>query len=350
MRSKAIITSHRKTISIFIVVAVLALIFFGSAFFLIKIFFFSSPYSISGNITKADGTPLEGIKVFAQNIDVERAIYSTVSDRKGSYRIKLDKEGDYYIWTDNQNGYVDIFYDNKLFYREPDIIKISDSNKNREDLNFVLPEGFFIKGRIVYGDSGLENMLVDVYLEDGIWVSGSKTSAGGDFNIGLLPVGVYYLRTWGARVYDIDDIWVSGIAATQEKVPPDGAMGIEITEADVDLFNINLISGEVTGGEELAGETAELPEETQPAEQASFVNITNSDQDFVIGEKVKVTVDVSADVATVIFYVNDKMSKVDRDAPFFYRWKVKAGEHMISAIAYDKNEQMVGTDSVMVNR
>ena len=127
MRSKAIITSRGKTISIFIVVAVSALIFFGSAFFIIKIFFFSSPYSISGNITKADGTPLEGIKVFAQNIDVERAIYSTVSDGKGSYRIKLDKEGNYYIWTDNQNGYVDIFYDNKLFYREPDTVKISDS-------------------------------------------------------------------------------------------------------------------------------------------------------------------------------------------------------------------------------
>jgi hypothetical protein len=338
-------------IIIFTAVAVAALTLFSAIFFIIKIYFFSAPYSISGIIEQTDGTPLGGIKVFAQNIDVEKAIYSTISNEKGFYRIKIDREGDYNIWTDNENGYVDMFYDNKSFYQEPDGISISISSKNKGEVNFILSRGFFIKGRIVYGDRGLENVLVDVYLKDGTWVSGSKTTAGGDFNIGLLPPGVYFLRTWGAKVYGTDDIWVSGLTAVQEKVPPDGAVGIQIAGADTDLMNINLMSGEVEGGEEVAGETTELPEETQqPVEQLSFVKITNPDQDFIMGEKVKVSVDVSANVNEVVFYVNDEVKKVDREAPFFYRWKVKAGEHLISAIAYDENNQMVATDSIKVNR
>ena len=351
MKSESATTSRGKMISIFAAVAVAALILFSAIFFIIKIYFFSAPYSFSGIVEQTDGTPLGGIKVFAQNIDVEKAIYSTISDEKGFYRIKIDREGDYYIWTDNDNGYVDIFYDNKSFHQEPDSISISASSKNKDEVNLVLSRGFLIKGRIVYGDRGLENVLVDVYLKDGTWVSGSKTTAGGDFNIGLLPPGVYYLRTWGAKVYGIDDIWVSGLAAVQGKVPPDSAVGIEIAGADADLMNINLMSGEVEGGEEVAGETTEVPEETQqPVEQISFVKITNPDQGFIIGEKVKVTVDVSADVAAVAFYVNDELKKIDREVPFFYRWKVKAGEHLISAIAYDEDDQMVATDSIKVNR
>ncbi|MCL5985386.1 MAG: Ig-like domain-containing protein [Actinobacteria bacterium] len=351
MIPEATTTSRGKTISIFVAVAVAALILFSVIFFIIKIYFFSAPYSISGAIGQEDGTPLEGIKVFAQNIDVEKAIYSTSSDMNGNYRIKLDREGDYYIWTDNENGYVDMFYNNKSFNQEPDRVSISVSSKNKDGVNFILPRGFFIKGRIVYADRGLESILVDVYLKDGTWVSGSKTTADGEFSIGLLLPGVYYLRTWGARIYDVDDIWFSGPAANQGKVPPDDAMKIEVAGTDVDLMDINLMPGRVAGGEEVSGETAEPSEETpQLVEQVSFVKITNPDQDFIIGEKIKVNVDVSADVTTVAFYVNDELSKVDREAPFFYRWKVKAGEHLISAIAYDQNDQIIATDSIKVNR
>jgi len=351
MKSKTKIASRWKTIFIFAAVAIAVLVLFSTIFLIARIYFFSTPFSISGTIKQVDGTFLGGIKVFAQNSDVENAIYSSVSDEKGIYVIKTDKEGSYYIWTDNEQGYVDVFFNNKPFYREPDIVSISDSESNKNEVNFMLSKGFYIKGRIIYGDIGLKNLLVDVYLKDGTWVSGSKTEAGGDFSIGVLPAGVYFLRTWGAGIYGINDIWVTGVEASKEKIPPDDATAIEITESDFELMNVNMIPGEVIGTEEIVSETAEITEDAQqPDEQVSFVKITNPDQDFVVGEKVKVSVEVSPDVTDVIFYINDEVKKVDRDAPFFYRWEVRAGEHIISAIAYNEDDKMIATDSIKVNR
>jgi hypothetical protein len=155
--------------------------------------------AIRGRITQSPGgtTPIENIYVVAYKLTCPYYSSSAYSDPDGYYIIESLPAGKYEVYTDNDFVFVDVYWDNKPMWGEPDTVTVV-SNDTTEDINFLLREGGRITGRVTM--SGAIFTSVTVSAEDTLSHSVYYGLANilidsASYEIKKLPTGIYKVNT-----------------------------------------------------------------------------------------------------------------------------------------------------------
>jgi hypothetical protein len=162
--------------------------------------------SISGIVTvDPTGEPIEGILVTASNTSIYD-YYSNLTDNNGVYTITGLPAGDYSVSTENEQGYINEWYDDAtLCGGMPPIEEITlvtvDSQNDISGINFALikPEGS-ISGRVsdALTDKPIEGVKVTACA---FCCSDALTDAVGNYTVNGLVTGDYSVRTSNEQNY-----------------------------------------------------------------------------------------------------------------------------------------------------
>ncbi len=164
---------------------------------------------ITGKVIDEAGNPLANIKVITDKYGWQASI-STLTDENGYYAlIGLPSWEFYEVYTSNDQGYIDEYYDNKLKWGTADIVAVTAPNET-PDINFALTKGGTISGRVT-DEAG--NPLKDVGVraeqmdcEDLPYVNWegtayTTTDADGYYVLIGLPSGNYTVETSNDQGY-----------------------------------------------------------------------------------------------------------------------------------------------------
>ena len=222
--------------------------------------------SISGSVSSpSDGIGLQNVGVTVLNASWSY-VNSSVTDINGNYTVGGLATGSYYVKTSN-NTYIDEYYDNirviGIPYTSPPVgatsVSVTDG-VNTPNINFVLDLGGSIAGQVTRNRFGTGIQGVNIYVYSTSWavIKSSGTDINGNYTVGGLPTGNYYLKTLNNTYVDeyYGNIPVIGNPLT---FPPVGATSVSVTEG-LGTPNINFvldlggsISGRVTRDPEGTG-------------------------------------------------------------------------------------------------
>ncbi|MEW6188744.1 MAG: S-layer homology domain-containing protein [Actinomycetota bacterium] len=149
---------------------------------------------ITGRVTDEAGNPLANIKVITNKYGWQASI-STLTDENGYYAlIGLPSWEFYEVYTSNDQGHIDEWYDNKLKWGTADTIAVTAPNET-PNINFALTKGGTISGRVTdINGQPLENIYICAQIDgDRKW---ETTDENGNYTIIGLRSGSYRVFTY----------------------------------------------------------------------------------------------------------------------------------------------------------
>ena len=154
--------------------------------------------AIGGRVTQASGgAGIENVSVYADQLECPYSYGWAYTDMDGYYVIDNLPDGKYEVYTENDSIFVDLFWNNKPLWGEPDTVTVI-ANDTTPNINFSLRVGGRITGRVTM--PGAIYTSVTVYAEDTL----SYTDYYGDafilidsasYEIRQLPSGIYKVYT-----------------------------------------------------------------------------------------------------------------------------------------------------------
>ncbi|MCI0611849.1 carboxypeptidase regulatory-like domain-containing protein, partial [bacterium] len=167
--------------------------------------------SISGTITDSStSAPIPDVYIQIYNSNGSSVAYG-YSDSSGNYTVTGPLAGDYYATTYNYDNYIDEVYDDHPC--EPDCNPLSGdpitvtAGQNTSAIDFALSPGGIISGTIT--DSATSNPIdsyVYVYDSSGNYISSGFTDGSGNYQVGGLLTGNYFVLTSNTAGY-IDELF-----------------------------------------------------------------------------------------------------------------------------------------------
>lgn len=143
---------------------------------------------IRGNVTDNTGKPISGIFVDAFNADNGEWVNDSMTDGQGNYSITIPT-GSFKVSvsTFGTNFLPEFFIDVRTF-EEATEVKVT-SNKNAENINFVLSTGNAIVGKVVDASNNpLPGFLVNVFdVATNVLAGSDETGEDGKYSISVLP-------------------------------------------------------------------------------------------------------------------------------------------------------------------
>ena len=214
--------------------------------------------SISGNVTDdPSGDPIEGaiVMLFVEEGGEWNNVSLTVTDSSGDYVFGGLPAGTYYLQADySQGGCAGEYYDNVtalLVNRSSATAIPLGEGESATGKDFALAQGGSISGTVrptVGPGTGIQGVILTVYEQDWGAVAGmASTDASGDYTVGNLPAGQYYVSADGrsagytAEYHDNQPMTEQGKAnATLVTV------SLGVSSVDFTLDSLASISGTVT--------------------------------------------------------------------------------------------------------
>lgn len=147
--------------------------------------------AISGTVTDiSNGLPIEDVYVNVFDATTHNYISYGWTDSTGYYIATQLPTGSYKVRTWNDQGYADLYYDNKLDWNSADIISVT-APETLNNINFSLYMGGKIKGYVSDGAKApLEDIDVVVFsTTSGEIIHGEFTDSLGSYTITGLPTG-----------------------------------------------------------------------------------------------------------------------------------------------------------------
>ncbi len=214
--------------------------------------------SISGKVTDdPSGNPIEGAMVilFLDDGGEWNNLTLTLTDASGDYVFGGLPAGTYYLQADHsQGGYAGEYYDNVgalLVNRASATAIVLGEDASVTGKNFALAQGGTIAGRVrptIGPGTGIEGVMVTVYEQDwGAAAGMAFTDANGDYTVGNLPAGQYYVSADGrsagysAEYHDNQPMTEQGKANAILVAVTQGISSVDFT-----LDTLASISGTVT--------------------------------------------------------------------------------------------------------
>ncbi len=205
--------------------------------------------SISGTVTSSGGTKLSGVYVLAVDED-GNPLDLDVTDSAGVYSIANLPNIPVMVMTQNQANYIDEWYKDVPLPGHWDGVGATvldlGTTATRTNINFSLATGRSISGKVTSsGGSSLADLEVDVYALDGSFANWAVTDASGNYVVGGLPAGQYYVQTYNESGY-IDE-WYNDDPVLLD---PDGASAsvVNVTSGNATGKNFVLAVGRSLGG------------------------------------------------------------------------------------------------------
>jgi hypothetical protein len=190
--------------------------------------------SISGRIARdSDGVGIEGVevKLFDTTWKLMRSAHT---DSSGCYRMDGLSWGDYYLRTRNAWNYIDLYYDDALSQQKSRSLSVRPGGKT-SGINFSLVPGGAISGRVT-GEpdgKGLRNIYIIVYDKGWNYVNGAEVSLTGDYTVGKLPKGSYYVQTSNNQGYV--DVYYDAVISREKAREVHVDRGAKVSNVDFSL-------------------------------------------------------------------------------------------------------------------
>jgi hypothetical protein len=155
--------------------------------------------AISGHVTRAaGGAGIEGVQVSADQLTCPSYSASDYTDASGYYLITGLPAGDYEVSTSNDSVYVDLYWNNKLYWQDPDTVVVTSGNTT-EDINFSLRVGGKITGTVTFtGSPMVMSSVIATHTASSHSYYGDATnymSGSASYYIQGLPTGSYKVKT-----------------------------------------------------------------------------------------------------------------------------------------------------------
>jgi hypothetical protein len=224
---------------------------------------------LSGKVTTGGATPLQGVSVQLLAGDDGSVLRTVVSDSNGDWVMSGVGSGDYLLRTSNNLGYEDELHSNISCnpFCDPfsgTLIQPNGFGNNVPPVNFDLDLTPTISGTVTNeGAAPQANVLVGAYNTLGSLVATAVTDGSGDYTIGNLYEGSFFVKTANLAGY-IDELYMDldclpgcnaklGMPVLTSSATP--ATGIDLT-----LRSSSKITGIVrdSGAAPLSGITVEI--------------------------------------------------------------------------------------------
>ena len=169
---------------------------------------------ITGTVTNAgSGAPVEGVTVYVHDSGGS-FVSNAVTTPAGTYTLTGLLAGTYYLRTVNTLGYVDEVYNNLpcLGGSCPAITSGTAlgvvAGEARTGIDFALAQAGSVSGTVTNASTtaALPGVSVFVYNSSNLQLAGTTTNGAGQYTIGSLPAGTYYVKTYNSAGY-IDELY-----------------------------------------------------------------------------------------------------------------------------------------------
>lgn len=210
--------------------------------------------NITGKVTDQQGNGIEGIGVFAYDIEGDWEVgrqtegdgsYTLPHLLSGMYRIEFDAGR---VNSDKGTNYISTFYSDKKGFLISDPVAVIDQ-ETISNINAVLGAGGSISGRVT-DSSGQGISSVDVSIYDslsysryGAVIESSSTDADGKYTVRGVPVGSYkvqlntYIKNFG-NDFNYANAWYNGGRSFAD------ADIVQVTAPDITTSGINVVLAE----------------------------------------------------------------------------------------------------------
>ncbi|MCL5985786.1 MAG: carboxypeptidase-like regulatory domain-containing protein [Actinobacteria bacterium] len=325
-------------------------------------------FSISGIITaESYGAPQEAwIDVYDTNLNyVKRGQYDSIT---GGYYVSLEQNNYHLLYFSNFPFRIPGFYANSGEYTtwifNPGDNNLVNVNQNKI-LHLTLKLGYFITGTVRNSNGDpICGAAIEFYADGGSGYQKSMfeftTDANGYFRAWALPSNQQFKIRVRSNSDLYDSIWYGNASsvesATVLTVGSGQNLAITLPDKQVPDEGNNPPQDEGTSN----GTTTESTEITPPQDD-SLLNITVhsssaniggtssqnglSSSDLVIQvareDKYLITACPASSVSKVFFYLDGKLKKIDKNAPFSCRFKIRKGAHIIKAVFYSSDMAVI---------
>jgi hypothetical protein len=208
-----------------------------------------TPGSISGTVTNMSGTPLSGIKITVYDSEWYPIGFDT-TDTDGNYSIGKLATGSYYLNANDTNGvyvsdgiYVSEYYNDitEMFKSTPVTVTEGEDTPN---INFALVVRGSITGTVTnMSGTPLSDVWIIVYDPNWDQVGIDITDINGNYSVGELVTGNYYIQAW-----DLNEVYkyYDDVPVRSEANPVSVSEGQETPNINFALTTSSSISGTVT--------------------------------------------------------------------------------------------------------
>ncbi|MCD4653828.1 carboxypeptidase regulatory-like domain-containing protein [bacterium] len=154
---------------------------------------------ICGVVNSVTGTPLDDIKIKFYDRDWENMeMATTLSKSDGNYLSGALKPGKYYVKAVPiyPQPWIDVYYPDGIEDSQAEFVSVALAGETL-NIDFGLEPGGYLMGKMLHESGGfpLIDVDLDVYDDQWGWIDYSDhTNSSGNFLIGALPFGNYYLR------------------------------------------------------------------------------------------------------------------------------------------------------------
>ncbi len=234
-------------------------------------FTLSSGGIVAGTVTASGGGPLANVAVRIFNA-ATNWVKSAASGTAGTYRVVGLPAPAFYLarTADGALSRADEWFSNQPVVGSTVPAGVSwiaaTAGVTRAGVDFALEAGATVSGRVtaVAGGAGLGGVAVGVYRADGTRLDEALTDVNGDYAVGALPAGGWYLRTDASGANYVDE-WLVDVPAVGAGVPAAAravalAAGVSTGGVDFALADGGQVAGTVRGtnGVPLAGALVDL--------------------------------------------------------------------------------------------
>ena len=315
-------------------------------------------FSISGIITaESYGAPQEAwVDVYDTNLNyIKRGQYDPIT---GGYYVSLEQNNYYLLYFSNFPFRIPVFCsksgDHKTWIFNPSDNNLVNVNQTMI-LNIELKLGYFVTGT-VRNSSGdpISGASVEFYADAGSGFQKSQfefiTDSNGYFRAWALPSNQQLKIRFRSNSDNYDSVWYGDVSSMENATILTVGSGQSLAITLPDKQAPQEESNPLQGGDTSNGTTSNSSTNTG---QTSLQNAQSSSDltiETVRKNKYLITAYSASSVSKVYFYLDGKLKKIDKKAPFSCKFKIRKGTHIVKAIFYSPNMDVIKIEENIITR
>jgi hypothetical protein len=315
-------------------------------------------FSISGIITaESYGAPQEAwVDVYDPNLNyIKRGQYDSIT---GGYYASLEQSNYYLLYFSNFPFRIPVFCsksgDHKTWIFNPSDNNLVNVNQTMI-LNLTLKLGYFVTGT-VKNSSGdpISGASVEFYADAGSGFQKSQfefiTDSNGYFRAWALPSNQQLKIRFRSNSDLYDSVWYGDVSSMENATILTVGSGQSLAITLPDKQPPQEESNPLQGGDTSNGVISNLSTnagQTSPQNALSSSDLTIK---TVKNNKYLITAYSASSVSKVYFYLDGKLKKIDKKAPFSCKFKIPKGTHVVKAIFYSPNMAVIKIEENIITR
>jgi len=317
-------------------------------------------FSISGIITaESYGAPQEAwVDVYDPNLNyIKRGQYDSIT---GGYYASLEQSNYYFFLGTSYHDIIPGFLKNPQnetipWVYLPDSTNTFQLNKNFQNKDVVLAKGYQVTGT-VKNSSGdpISGASVEFYADAGSGFHKSQfefiTDSNGYFRAWALPSYQQLKIRFRSNSDLYDSVWYGDVSSMENATILTVGSGQSLAITLPDKQPPQEESNPLQGGDTSNGVTSNLSTNAGQTSPQNALSSSDLTIETVKNNKYLITAYSASSVSKVYFYLDGKLKKIDKKAPFSCKFKIPKGTHIVKAIFYSPNMEVIKIEENIITR